>query len=240
VIDESRLRACLASSWALPDARVEVNDGGMGSATRLVSQAGRRWVAKAVTPALRAPFAGGLSVATLLDEAGIPAGAPVPTLDGRSLVDLDTASLALLTWVEGEPLTGSGADERQVIGETLALAHQALQGAAVPGARRFHWVRPDADHLALRPWIRPAVTDAVAALDRLNPASLTGGRPRPPRPAQVPLGGPSRLLRPADRQPRPDRQHRPRRQPEGPEDARLRLSGGRGGPTQCRRRAGRR
>jgi Ser/Thr protein kinase RdoA (MazF antagonist) len=175
VIDESRLRACLASSWALPDARVEVNDGGMGSATRLVSQAGRRWVAKAVTPTLRAPFAGGLSVATLLDEAGIPAGAPVPTLDGRSLVDLDTASLALLTWVEGEPLTGSGADERQVIGETLALAHQALQGAAVPGARRFHWVRPDADHLALRPWIRPAVTDAVAALDRLNPASLTSG-----------------------------------------------------------------
>jgi Ser/Thr protein kinase RdoA (MazF antagonist) len=84
----------------------------MGSATWLVSQAGRRWVAKAVTPALRAPFAGGLSVATLLDEAGIPAGAPVPTLDGRSVVDLDAASLALLTWVEGEPLTGSGADEQ--------------------------------------------------------------------------------------------------------------------------------
>jgi hypothetical protein len=38
VIDESRLRACLASN--------------------------------------------GLSVATLLDESGIPAGAPVPTLDG--------------------------------------------------------------------------------------------------------------------------------------------------------------
>jgi Ser/Thr protein kinase RdoA (MazF antagonist) len=175
VIDESRLRACVASNWALPDARVEVNDGGMGSATWLVSQAGRRWVAKAVTPALRAPFAGGLSVATLLDEAGIPAGAPVPTLDGRSVVDLDAASLALLTWVEGEPLTGSGADDQQVIGETLALAHQALQGASVPGAQRFHWVRPDADHLALRPWIRPAVTAAVAALDRLDPASLTWG-----------------------------------------------------------------
>lgn len=144
----------------------------MGSATWLVSQAGRRWVAKAVTPALRAPFAGGLSVATLLDESGIPAGAPVPTLDGRSVVDLDAASLALLTWVEGEPLTGSGADKQQVIGETLALAHQALQGASVPGPQRFHWVRPDADHLALRPWIRPAVT---AALDRLDPASLTWG-----------------------------------------------------------------
>ena len=175
MIDESHLRACLASNWALPGARVGVNHGGMGSATWLVSQAGRRWVAKAVTPALRAPFTGGLSVATLLDEAGIPAGAPVPTLDGRSVVDLDAASLALLTWVEGEPLTGSGAGERQVIGETLALANQALQGASVPGAQRFHWVRPDADHLALRPWIRPAVTAAVAALDRLDPASLTWG-----------------------------------------------------------------
>jgi Ser/Thr protein kinase RdoA (MazF antagonist) len=99
----------------------------------------------------------------------------VSTLDGRSVVDFDAASLALLTWVEGEPLTGSGADEQQVIGETLALAHQALQGASVPGAQRFHWVRPDADHLALRPWIRPAVTAAVAALDRLDPASLTWG-----------------------------------------------------------------
>lgn len=30
------------------------------------------------------------------------------------------------------------AEEQQVIGETLALVHQALQGATVPGARRFH------------------------------------------------------------------------------------------------------
>jgi hypothetical protein len=113
VIDDPTLRACLASNWALPDAQVEAHEGGMGSATWLVSQARRRWVAKAVTPALRAPFAGGLSVAALLDSAGIPAGAPVPTLDGRSVVNLDAASLALLTWVEGRPLTGSGAEERR-------------------------------------------------------------------------------------------------------------------------------
>lgn len=221
MIDESRLRVCLASNLALPDARVEVNDGGMGSATWLVSQAGRRWVAKAVTPALRAPFAGGLSVATLLDEAGIPAGVRVPTLDGRSVVDLDAASLALLTWVEGEPLTGSGADEQQVIGETLALAHQALQGASVPGAQRFHWVRPDADHL-IEAYLRQQVV-ASAEADRALPV-LLGFRPRP------------------------DRDHRPRRQREGPgrrppptrldrrnlQPLALRLSGGRGGPIRCR------
>jgi Ser/Thr protein kinase RdoA (MazF antagonist) len=83
--------------------------------------------------------------------------------------------LALLTWVEGEPLTGTGVDEQRTIGATLALAHRTLQGASVPGAQRFHWVRPQAAHLSLRPWIRPAVTAAVAALDQLGPASLTSG-----------------------------------------------------------------
>ena len=175
MIDESSLRACLADDWGLPDARVEVHGGGMGSATWLVSDNGRRWVAKAVAPALRAQFAGGLSVAAILDAAGIRAGTPVPTLDARPVVHLDAASLALLTWVEGEPLTGAGAGEQRVIGETLALVHQALEGASVAGAQRFHWGQPQAGHLALRPWIRPAVTAAVAALDRLDPASLTWG-----------------------------------------------------------------
>jgi hypothetical protein len=54
VIGESSLRARLADDWALPDATVEAHHGGMGSATWLVSQDGRRRVAKAVAPALRA------------------------------------------------------------------------------------------------------------------------------------------------------------------------------------------
>lgn len=175
MIGESSLRAHLADDWALPGATVEAHHGGMGSATWLVSQDGRRWVAKAVAPALRAQFLGGLSVAAMVDAAGIPAGPSVPTLDGRSVVDVGVASLALLTWVEGDPLAGAGADEQDLIGETLGLVHQALHGASVPGGQRFHWVRPEAGHLALRPWIRPAVTAAVAALDQLGPSSLTWG-----------------------------------------------------------------
>ena len=100
----------------------------------------------------------------------------MPTLDGRTVVDVGAASLALLTWVEGDPLTGAGADEQRLIGDTLGLVHQALQGTSVAGAQRFHWVRPQAGHLALRPWIRPAVTAAVTALDQLGPSSLTWGR----------------------------------------------------------------
>lgn len=86
----------------------------------------------------------GLSVSTLLDESGIPAGAPVPTLDGRSVVDLDDASLALLTWVEGEPLTGSDADEQHVIGETLARQREGPGGRPPPALldRRILGTRP--------------------------------------------------------------------------------------------------
>ena len=76
MIDEPSLRARLANDWALPDARVESHGGGMGSATWLVSHGRQRWVAKAVAPALRAQFAGGLSVATILDAATRPCGAP--------------------------------------------------------------------------------------------------------------------------------------------------------------------
>jgi homoserine kinase type II len=145
----------------------------MGSATWLVSHGGRRWVAKSVTRPQRAQFSGGLSVAALVDAAGIPAGVPMPTRDGHSLVTVDSMALALLTWVEGKPLTGASVDEQRMIGATLALAHRTLQGASVPGAQRFHWVKPQAAHLALRPWIRPAVTAAVAALDELGPGTLT-------------------------------------------------------------------
>ena len=153
MIGESSLRARLADDWALPDATVEAHHGGMGSATWLVSQAGRRWVAKAVAPALRAQFSGGLSVATMLDAAGIPAGAPVPTLDGRSVVDLGAASLALLTWVEGDPLTGAGADEQRMIGDSRAV-HQALHGTSVAGRSG-----PPPQAAAGDPALRPAVID---------------------------------------------------------------------------------
>ena len=175
MLDEPTVRACLARHWDLPDARVEAHHGGMGSATWLVSRGGRRWVAKSVAREQRAQFAGGLSVAALVDAAGIPAGAPEPTLDGRSHVTVDAVPLALLTWVEGEPLTGASVDEQHRVGATLASAHRTLQGASVPGAQRFHWVQPQAAHLTLRPWIRPAVTAAVAALDQLGQGTLTWG-----------------------------------------------------------------
>jgi len=125
------VRACLAQHWGLADATVIAHHGGMGSATWFVAQGRLRWVAKAVAPALRAPFGGGLHVAPAVDAAGIPAGPPVPTRDGRLVVSLDGQALALLTWVPGRSLTGEGRAEQQVIGETLGRVHHVLQGVSV-------------------------------------------------------------------------------------------------------------
>jgi Ser/Thr protein kinase RdoA (MazF antagonist) len=175
VIDESTVRACLAQDWGLPNAEVTAHHGGMGSATWFVSQGRRRWVAKAVASALRTQFVGGLRVAAALDAAGIPAGPPVPTRDRRLVVTIGDDALALLTWVAGEALTGASHHEQRMIGETLGQVHQALRGVAVAGVQRFHWVRPQAEHLAVRPWIRPAVQAAVAALEAVGPGALSWG-----------------------------------------------------------------
>jgi Ser/Thr protein kinase RdoA (MazF antagonist) len=145
----------------------------MNSATWLVEQDGLRWVAKAV-PEAASHFAAGLQVAARLQAAGVPAGAPTPTLDGNLVVEVDGAALALLTWVDGEPLTGDD-DGQEVLGHSLARVHRVLRTVTVDGAQTFHWIDTGAAHLAIRDWVRPAVAGAVAAFERLGPSSLTPG-----------------------------------------------------------------
>jgi Ser/Thr protein kinase RdoA (MazF antagonist) len=179
VISDETVQELLHRFWGLADgAQISRHDGGMGSQTWIVDRGNRRWVAKSVAPHLAESFAHGLEIARLLDTAGIPAGTPAPTLSG--LVTVDTASgdrVALLTWVPGSPLTGTGEAEQRLIGDTLARVHRVLCDRVVPGAQRFHWVDPAAGHLGLRSWIRPAVTAAVgelAALQRREPTWAQG------------------------------------------------------------------
>ena len=175
MLTEESVRRCLAEEWGLPGAALTRLDGGMGSRTWIVDDAGRRWVLKAVVPAMGEALAGGLTVARRLDQAGIPSGTPEPTGSG----DLTAASggyrLGLLAWVPGEPLTGEDRDQRRLIGTTLGRVHQALSGLAVPATQRFHWVDPKAGHLSLRPWLRPAVAAAVTALEPKGPRAWTTG-----------------------------------------------------------------
>jgi Ser/Thr protein kinase RdoA (MazF antagonist) len=177
MVSDERVRQCLADRWGISGAAVEAHHGGMNSATWFVGRGGSRWVVKAVPPQARPSFAAGLAVAAALEAAaGIPAGAPVPALDGGTVQDLDGFAVALLGWVPGEPLAGTSPDEQRLIGTTLARVHAALRDSpAGSGAQLFHWVDPWAEHLSIRPWIRPAVAAAVAALDELGPTSLSYG-----------------------------------------------------------------
>jgi Ser/Thr protein kinase RdoA (MazF antagonist) len=175
MLSEERARRCLTEEWDLPAARLTRLDGGMGSRTWIVDDAGRRWVLKAVAPHLGDQLAGGMAVAHRLDRPGLPAGKPEPTTDGSLTATADGYTLGLLAWVPGDPLTGGDERERRLIGATLARVHQALSGLVVPAARRFHWVNPAAAHLSLRPWVRPAVTAAVADLARRGPGAWTAG-----------------------------------------------------------------
>ena len=102
-------------------------------------------------------------------------GRPSPPPARQLVVQAGDDWLALLTWVPGHALTGQEPAEQDLIGTTLARVHQALAGYQVEAASRFHWVDPDADHLSLRPWLRPAITAALHALDNARPESMTWG-----------------------------------------------------------------
>ena len=147
----------------------------MGSATWFIDHDSGRWVAKAVAAEAGGQFAGGLRLAQRLEQAGIPAGAPLPTIGGQFTVKLADCWLAVLAWVPGHPLTGRRPAERRLMGMTLAKVHRALGGCETEGAQRFHWVDLDAGYLSLRPWLRPAITAALAELDAAGPASMPWG-----------------------------------------------------------------
>ena len=175
MITEPALIASLQESWGLTGARVSVHNGGMGSQTWFVDLGDQRWVAKAVEAPDGGPLAGGLAIARRLEQAGIPAGAAVPGAGGQLCVPVAGNWLALLTWVPGQPLAGQDSREQDLIGATLARVHRALTGYEPAGAQRFHWVDPGADHLALRPWLRPVITAALQDLDAVRPDAMVQG-----------------------------------------------------------------
>jgi len=187
MLTDEAVSRCLERHWALGGARFARLDGGMGSRTWAVDHGNRRWVLKAVVADLGDQFASGLTVAERVERAGIPAGAPEPALDGDLTVTAGGCRVGLLAWVPGNPLTGEDDRQRALIGTTLGRVHRALRGPSgpsgqsdqpgqpVPGMVRFGWVKPAADHLSLRPWLRPAVAAAVDALADLGPDALTQG-----------------------------------------------------------------
>lgn len=172
-LDVSVVAGRCAVDWGLAPDSLSVGSGGMNSQTWLVRAAADRYVAKAVPSDRRGTFEAGLRVATIVEAAGIPAGAPIRTVDGEIVLDVDGFALAVLRFVEGSELTGREPSEQALIGTTLGRVHHALLGHDLPGAAPFPWLDPTAHHVSIRPWIRPAIEAALAEWDALVPDSLT-------------------------------------------------------------------
>jgi Ser/Thr protein kinase RdoA (MazF antagonist) len=166
----------LARQWGIVGASLAAHHLGMNSQTWFVSIDGAvRGVAKAVPDRSARQFDAALAVAERVESKGIPAGAPMPTREGSRIVVRQGCALGLLRFVPGAGLSGDDANEQRIIGATLAGVHSALAGFEVPGADRFHWLDPDAAYLDIRPWLRPAITAALATWERIPPRSLTWG-----------------------------------------------------------------
>ena len=172
-LDSATVADRLAADWGLTSARLTAHDGGMNSQTWFVDAEDARYVAKAVPIARRASFDAGLAAATIVEAAGIPAGAPLPSIRGATSVAVEGSALALLRFVAGSALDGESVEDRELIGTTLGRIHRALVGHDLPGAAPFPWLDPDAAHLTIRPWIRPAIDAAMTTWHAIPPESLT-------------------------------------------------------------------
>ena len=161
------IETTIAAHWGITGMLVVPHHGGMNSQTWWV---GEDYVAKSVPAPRTSAFVGGLRVATTLEAAGIPAGAPVPTHTGEIVCSYGGNTLALLHRVRGTELTKAAAP---LIGNTLGRVHLAL--ADLPGEKPFDWLSLDQPHLDLRPWLRPAIEAVLAEYEALGPSSLTWG-----------------------------------------------------------------
>jgi Ser/Thr protein kinase RdoA (MazF antagonist) len=175
VLSTSAVVASLVEEWGLGDPVVSPHHGGMNSQTWLVADGSDRWVAKAVPPDARRRFAGGLAVAVRAATSGVPVGSPRPTRTGDLFTVVDRQPLALLAFVDGRELDGRSDAEQRIMGRTLARVHRALVGAPIAEVDRFHWLDLLAAHLAVRPWVRPAIEAALAEWASIPPESLTWG-----------------------------------------------------------------
>jgi len=82
-------------------------------------------------------------------------------------VPVEGGALALVTRVPGRPLHPDDPIDQQWWGDTLANVHRALRRFTDPALAAFPQVREEAPHLALEPWLRPAIRGAAAAVRRL-------------------------------------------------------------------------
>jgi len=168
VPDDALLRSTLRERWHLVPAETRALPGGLLSRGWDVTAGGERFVVRLADPAARQPVEAGLAAAEHLRGTGIEAGEPVRTLAGGLTAETSAGAFAVLRRVPGRTLDRRDPIDQQFWGDRLGAVHRTLQGFHHPGLRPWNLLDPDAPHLAIEPWLRPAVTDAVTAMTRLT------------------------------------------------------------------------
>ena len=166
--DDDLLRSLLRDQWHLVPGEITALDGGRMSRAWEGTAGDDRYLARLVDPPARRPVEAGLAAAEHLRGWGIAVGAPVRTLAGALTATTTAGALAVLRRVPGRRLSGRDPVDQQWWGDCLGAVHRALQHFHHPGLRSWNLLDPDAPHLGIEPWLRPAVGEAVAATTRLT------------------------------------------------------------------------
>jgi Ser/Thr protein kinase RdoA (MazF antagonist) len=167
VPEDDLLRSTLRSHWHLAATEITRLPGGLLSQAWEVAAGDECYLAR-FSPAGRPAVEAGLAAAEHLRLRGVAAGEPVRTLGGGLTVPGRSGTLAVLRRVAGRTLRGGDPVDQQWWGDRLGAVHRELQDFAHPGLGRWNRLDPDAPHLAIEPWLRPAVTQAATAATRLT------------------------------------------------------------------------
>lgn len=167
--DDDLLRLLLREQWHLNPTGITALPGGLMSSAWQVTAGDEQYLARLTPVPARQPVEAGLAAADHLRGWGMAVGAGVRTLGGAlTAVTPDGGALAVLSRTPGRPLAGGDPVDQQWWGDRLGAVHRALQQFHHPGLRPWNLIDPDAAHLDLEPWLRPAVADAVTATTRLT------------------------------------------------------------------------
>ena len=154
--------------WGIHNAEVKPLGGGMNSETWIIEHQGSNYVAKRVPSTQIVGLTTGCEIASMLAQAGIVTGRPVPTLDGRLV--LSEQGVALLEHVPGRELEGETDEEQVWIADTLAGVHVAGNPDSGPSTATFmaDWLSPQLPGVEDHPWLVPAIDAVRAETDHLN------------------------------------------------------------------------
>ena len=163
-----QIRAVLRTTWHRAADQCVAQPAGLCSVNWAVTAGDQRYVARVVESRRRAPFEAGLAVAEYLAGHELPAATPVRAVDGAAVGSLGDEVVALVRALPGRALDAADPVDQQWWGDALGTAHRELASFRHAGLARWHSVRPDAAHLGIEEWVRPAVGAAVAAVRKLT------------------------------------------------------------------------